>query len=101
MIWSIEIETITAWYWILIGIILAVCIYATWKHETFIPIMWGALVSFILFYGANVIEPLIFGYQYYDIYSFQWFMVSAFGILFCITFATYLYNIVKYGTVIE
>ena len=101
MIWEIEIDLISVWYWFLIGLILAVCLYATWKHNTFIPIMWGAFMSSILYMGATILEPLIFGYQYYDMYSIQWFLVSAFGLMFMLINVQYLYNIVKYGTVIE
>lgn len=101
MIWEIAIENITTWYAILIGIILVVGIIGTWVHRTAIPIMWGVIMSLVLYIGATTLEPLIFGYQYYGTYSFQWFLVATFGILFALINITYGYNILTKGSVIE
>lgn len=101
MIWTIDIELVTKWYWIAIGLIALVSIYGTWKHKTSIPVLWGALMCFILYYGATILEPIIFGYEYYAMYSFQWVLVGAFGIMFAIINGIYLFNVAIYGTVVE
>jgi len=101
MIWEIAIENITSWYYIMIAVILGVGLYGTWKHDTGMPIVWAGMVSVILYYGALTIEPLIFGYEYYPMYSIQWFLVSAFGLMFMLIFGTYCWNIINYGNVVE
>lgn len=101
MIWSIDLNVLTIWYYVLIAIILIVCLYGTLEHDSFIPLMWGAFMSCVLYVGATTLEPLIFGYQYYEMYSIPWFLVSAFGILFGLIMVQTLYNVAKYGTVIE
>lgn len=101
MIWEIDLTVVTSWYWVLIAVILGVSIYGSWKHNTAIPILWGGLMSVILYYGAVAIEPLIFGFEHYPEYTIQWYFVTAFGVLFALINATYLYNIATKGTVVE
>lgn len=101
MIWEIDIELITQWYWLFIAVMLGVGMYGTWKHNTAIPLIWSVLVSVVLYYGANALEPLIFGYEYYPIYSIPWILVSIFGIMFFIVQGIFAYNIVKIGMVID
>ena len=101
MIWSIDLSNVSLWYYLIIGLIIIVGIIGAWIHDSAIPITWGVLMSCILFFGSTILEPLIFGYQYYDMYSFQWIMVSLFGVLFALINLTYGYNILTKGTVIE
>lgn len=101
MIWTIDIEAVFVWYWLVIGLFLLVGFVGTWVHKSVLPIMWAGLMSAILFIGANALAPLIFGYEYYQMYSLQWILVCVFGILFVIINAEYMYNILTKGTVIE
>lgn len=101
MVWTVTLNALTIWYWVLICVILIACIIGAYLHGTFLPILWGGFVSAILYICAEALEPLIFGYQYYDMYSIPWILVSLFGILFFGVQITYLYNIVTKGTVIE
>ena len=101
MIWEINLDLISVWYWLYIAVIGFVGAYGSWKHGKAVPIMWAGIMAFIMYCYANVLEPLIFGYQYYDIYSFEWILTSVFGILFVVLTSTFMWNIWNYGSVIE
>ena len=101
MIWTIDLTNVSMWYYLIIGIFIIVGIIGTWIHNSAIPITWAVLMSIILFFGSTTLEPLIFGFQYYTMYSFQWIMVSLFGVLFALINLTYGYNILTKGTVVE
>jgi len=101
MLWETTIDLISIWYYIVILAFMIVGIYGTWKHEDAVPVLWAVSMSVILFVYSTVLEPLVFGYQYYAIYSLEWFMTAIFGILFALLNITYGYNILTEGTVIE
>lgn len=101
MNWITEIGNITTWYYILIAVLLVVGFIGMWIHKTSLPMLWAGIMSLILFIGATTLEPLIFGYQYYALYSFQWFLVATFGLLFGFILIQYGYNILRYGSVVE
>lgn len=101
MIWTIDIGQLNTWYFLLIGITVFVSFVGMWIHKTLLPMVWGLIVSMILFFGAITIEPLIFGYQYYDVWSIPYILTVIFGIEFFILFAMYYFNILTKGTVVE
>lgn len=101
MYWETTLELLTTWYYVLIAIIMAVGLYATWKHGKAIPVMWALTVSLVLWYGATYLDPILFGFEYYALYSLQWILSTVFTVLFVLLYGTYCFNLITKGTVIE
>ena len=101
MLWETTIDLVSNWYWVVICAFIILGIYGTWKHETSLPLLWAVTMSVILFVYSTILEPLLFGFQYYETYTIEWFMTTLFAILFLLLNCTYGYNIITEGTVIE
>lgn len=103
IIWSINIDLIGMWYYFIIGIFLTVGIVGWALHykDTSIPILWAIIMSIILFTFSTELYPILFGFQYYTMYSLEWCVSGYFSIAFLLLNLTFGYNIIKSGTVIE
>lgn len=98
----LNVEQYLIWYYLLIVTIIIITAIASYIHEKAIPIMWGIIVSLVLFILAQYIEPILFGFLYY--WNVDWYSFTLFG-LFTLFWAWLLsqclYNCVKYGSVVE
>lgn len=62
----LDVSQYMVWY-VLLGIgIIILCLYATWKHQTFAPLVWGLVITGLIFWFRNQIAPLVFGVLNYD-----------------------------------
>lgn len=96
-----SIELMTNWYWVLIAVFTGVGLISSWRHNKTLPALWGVSMSLVLYMGALVLEPILFGFMYYAPYTVDWYLSGAFTVLFAMLNGSFLYYLVKYGQVNE
>ena len=99
----IDASQFLIWY-VLLGIgIIAICLWATWKHQTFAPITWGIVVTALIFYFEKQIAPLVFGVLNYDWSTnpLMFILTGTFSLMFFAYIALVLWNLYVSGEAIE
>lgn len=62
------------WYVFFIITLLVIMGYASMKHTTALPFMWGLIVALVLLLLMRYIEPVLFGFLAY--YNIDWVMFA-------------------------
>ena len=97
----LDIGQYIIWYWLLaIGIII-LCLFASWKHETAIPIFWGGIVGLLMIMLAEYLSPIVFGVLEYDYNTqfFEWVLTGWFTIVFFAFIGLCCFNLIDSGKV--
>jgi hypothetical protein len=100
--YQIDVSQYIVWYYLLSALILALTFFASYKHKTAIPFMWGLILSIVLIVFASVLEPILFGAFYY--YNTNWYMFALTGLFtlfWALLMTICLWNNVKYGSPVE
>lgn len=100
MIWTIDTIT-NNWYWLVMALFSIVGLLASWRHDKALPALWGVTMSVVLYIGAPALEPILFGFQYYEPYTFEWILTGTFTVCFTLLNASFLYYALKYGHIHE
>ena len=100
--WTISVEQYLVWYYVFIAVVLLLTFWATYRHKTAVPFMWGLILSLVLLLLVQYIEPLLFGWAVY--YNINWYAFALLGVFAILWFGYVLlvmYNCVKYGSVVK
>ncbi len=105
MLWTVNIDLVGIWYYILISVFLIFGFLGSFMNlegnKSPVPMFFAIVISIILYIFANVLEPLFFGVRYFAIYSMEWYISAFIGIMFLILFVEIWYNNAVKGSVIE
>ena len=101
MNWFVNLESISIYWWLIIALVLGIGFYGSYEHKKLIPVIWGSIFAGILYFGYSVLEPLIFGFQYYAKYSMEYMFTLYLGIMFAVWLFEIFYNIIKNGVVVD
>ena len=98
----VNLEQYLVWYYVFIVVVLITTVWASYRHSTVIPFMWGVILSLVLVILATYIEPLLFGaLAYYNVNWYAFALLGAFAIIWFGYVFLALYNCVRYGGVVE
>jgi len=91
------------YYYLMICISLIVGIMASYIHKNGIPLLWTIILSGILHYGYNYLNPMING-----LFNFEYTNYTVLSIMLCIMSITWIlimlithYNLIMYGEVVN
>lgn len=98
----LNVEQYLVWYYIFIGVLLFLTAWATYRHSTAIPFMWGLIVSLVLVALVQYIEPVLFGWvAYYNVNWYAFALMGGFAVLWFGYVLLAVYNCLRYGSVVE
>lgn len=98
----INVEQYLIWYYIFISVLLILTFWASYRHSTVIPFMWGLILSLVLLALVNYIEPMLFGFMaYYNVDWYAFTLMGSFAVLWFGYVFLAVYNCVRYGGVVE
>lgn len=99
---NLNVEAFLVWYVLLVIAILAITLYASWRHGTPVLFAWSCVISVLILWLQNYIAPILFG-----VFNYTW---ESNSVLFALTgiFAVVwfgyigmtLYNSVKHGALV-
>jgi len=98
----LNVEQYLVWYYIFISVVLLLTFWASYRHSTAVPFMWGLIVSLVLLALVNYVEPILFGWMaYYNVNWYAFALMGGFAILWFGYVLLTIYNCMKYGNVVE
>lgn len=91
------------YYYLMIMISLIIGIGASYIHKTGIPILWTIVLSGILHYGYEYLNPMISGMINFDIinYTILSIMLLIFSLTWALIYIISHYNLIMYGEVVN
>lgn len=96
--WTIDLNAILVWYWLLAITIVLMTFTASIIHKTWIPAMFGAIIGGILVLFASYLEPALFGWLTNPNIVIQ-ILSLVFFVMWLLAIAQALYNGLRYGRV--
>ena len=99
----LDTSKIMVWYFLLIAGIIILTLWATLKHESFLPLTWGLILSGAIYYFKAQIAPLVFGVVNYDWHTnpLMFILTGVFGVMFFAYIALTIWNLHESGSVIQ
>ena len=99
----LDVSQITTWYYLLIAGIVLLCLWATLKHKSFFPLVWGLVLSGSILAFQNQFAPLLFGVLNYEwgINPVMFVLTGVFAVMWFGYIGLTMYNCVTRGSVIE
>jgi len=99
----LDVAAFMVWYVLLIAGVIILTLWATWRHKSFVPIVWGVVFSGLVYYFKAQIAPLVFGVLNYDWQAnpLMFILTGVFTLFFFAYIALVIWNFHESGEAIQ
>lgn len=98
------IENLTGidiYYFAVMIITLFIGFVASWKHNKALPFVWAGIMTAILYFGYELLYPILTGWIDLEMYSLFWFLGMFYSITWAIILAIAFKNMATTGEIIQ
>lgn len=88
------------YYYLIIAISFLIGCWASYEHDSGIPILWVSIIAIIMHWGKEYLQPMIEGIQYFS-FTVLGILLSVFSISWAIIMIQSHYNLIVEGTVVR